>query len=211
MMKLHMFPFAPNPAKVRLYLAEKAELGCEIPLEEVTVNLLESEQKSEAFLAKNPLGTLPVLELDDGTCLYESLPIIEFFEATHPTPSMWGEDPVRAAYARQIERIADLGVLINTARQIHTSNSPLGLPANPPVSEYHEKRRENAVAHLEREMADGRPFLAGDRPTVGDCTLQAILQFARFREIDVLENAPRLQEWCERYRERPAAKKTILL
>ena len=45
MMKLHMFPFAPNPAKVRLYLAEKAELGCEIPLEEVTVNLLESEQK----------------------------------------------------------------------------------------------------------------------------------------------------------------------
>ena len=210
-MKLHMFPFAPNPAKVRLYLAEKAELGCEIPLEEVTVNLLESEQNSEAFLAKNPRGTLPVLELEDGTCLYESLAIIEFFETTYPSPSMWGDDPVRAAYARQIERIADIGVLINTAREIHTSNSPLGLPANPTVSKYFAENRKKAVAHLESEMADGRPFLAGDRPTVGDCTLQAILQFARFREVDVLEDAPQLREWCDRYRERPAAKKTILL
>ncbi|MCR9094151.1 MAG: glutathione S-transferase family protein [bacterium] len=210
-MKLHMFPFAPNPAKVRLYLAEKAELGCEVPLEEVTVNLLESEQKSEAFLAKNPRGTLPVLELEDGTCLCESLAIIEFFETTYPSPSMWGDDPVRAAYARQIERIADIGVLINTAREIHASNSPLGLPANPPVAEYFAGNRAKAVAHLESEMADGRPFLAGDRPTVGDCTLQAILQFARFREVDVLEDAPRLREWCDRYRERPAAKKTILL
>ncbi|MGB0618999.1 MAG: glutathione S-transferase family protein [Myxococcota bacterium] len=210
-MKLYQFPFAPNAAKVRLYLAEKAELGCEIPIEEVLVNLVEGEHRSEAHLARNPHGTVPTLELDDGSFLTESLAIIEYLEARHPMPSMWGDDPASAAYARQIERIADLGVLINAAREIHTSNSPLGLPPNRPVSEYHKGRRELAVGHLERIVSDGRPFLAGDRPTVGDCTLQAILQFARFRELDLLEDAPNLRVWCDRFRERPAAKKTIVL
>ena len=66
-MKLYQFPFAPNAAKVRLYLAEKVELGCEIPVEEVLVNLVEGEHKSEAHLARNPHGTVPNLELDDGS------------------------------------------------------------------------------------------------------------------------------------------------
>ena len=210
-MKLYQFPFAPNAAKVRLYLAEKAELGCEIPLEEITVNLIEAEHKSADYQAKNPFSTVPTLELDDGTCLHESLAIIDYLESVHPTPSMWGDDPVSAAYARQIERIADIGILINGARLIHTTNSPLGLPPNPPVADYHAARMESPVAFLEETMGDGRAFLAGDRPTVGDCTLQAFLQFARFRELDVLEKTPRLREWCDRYRERPAAKKTILV
>ena len=210
-MKLYQFPFAPNAAKVRLYLAEKAEQGCEIPLEEIMTNLVEGEHKSEDYLAKNPHGTVPTLELDDGRFLTESLAIIEYLEARFPTPSMWGDDPESAAYARQIERVADIGVLINAAREIHSTNSPLGLPPNPPIAEYHAGRRAIAVGHLERAMGDGRPFLAGDRPTVGDCTLQAILQFARFRELDLLVDAPRLREWCDRFRERPAAKKTIVV
>ncbi len=76
-MKLHAFAPAPNAAKVRLYLAEKALAGCAVEIEEVVVNLLESEQRSEAFLAKNPMGKVPVLELDDGRFITESLPIIE--------------------------------------------------------------------------------------------------------------------------------------
>ena len=210
-MKLHMFPLAPNPAKVRLYLAEKAELGCAVAVEEVMVNLAQGEHQSEAFRALNRRAALPVLELDDGRTLCESLAIIDYLEALHPEPSMWGVDPAEMAYAREVERIADLGGLINIAREIHASNSPLGLPPDPPVAAYHRRRRQSAIEHLESEMADDRPFLAGDRPTVADCTLQAALQFARFRELDVLDEAPRLRAWCDRYRERPAAQRTIVV
>ena len=213
-MKLYMFPFAPNAAKVRLCLAEKRHAGgdvaAELGLEEVTVNLLEGEQKQPAYLAINPFGAVPALALDDGTVLHESLAIIEYFEERLPEPSMWGDDPRTRAVARQLERIADLGVLIATAREIHNTNSPLGLPPNPAVAKHYHDRWVGSIAHLEHLMSDGRSFLAGERPTVADCTLQAALQFARLRELPVLDEAPRLASWCERYRERPAARETIL-
>jgi len=213
-MKLYIFPFAPNAAKVRLTLAEKRHAGgdvaAELGLEEVVVNLLEGEQKQPAYLAINPFGAVPALELDDGTVLHESLAIIEYFEERLPEPSMWGDDPAARAMARQLERIADLGVLIPTAREIHNTNSPLGLPPNPAVAKHYHDRWVQSVAHLEDVMSDGRAFLAGERPTVADCTLQAALQFARLRELPVLDEAPRLAAWCDRYRERPAARETIL-
>jgi len=209
--KLHMFPFAPNAAKVRLYLAEKAEAGASIPIEEVTVNLIEGEHKTPDYLERNPLGTVPVLALDDGRVLHESLAIIDYLEELYPDPSMWGADAYERGYARQIERIADITGLIPIAREIHSTNSPLGLPPNPPVAEHYHGRWKIGIGFLENAMSDGRPFLAGERVSVADCTLQAILQFARFRELDVLSESPRLTEWCDRFRERPAAKATILL
>jgi glutathione S-transferase len=211
-MKLHMFPFAPNAAKVRLYLAEKAEAGCPIEVEEVLVNLREGGQKTPEYLALNPLSAVPALEFEDGRVLHESLAIIDYFEELHPEPSMWGVGPYERSYARQIERIADIDGLISIARQIHATNSPLGLPANPDVAEFHRLRwEEKGRSFLESVLSDGRPFLAGDSVTVADCTLQAILQFARVMKLDVLEGAPLLAEWSDRIRERPAAKATILL
>lgn len=124
---------------------------------------------------------------------------------------MWGPDKEARADARQLERIADLGVLIPAAREIHNTNSPLGLPANPPVAEHYRERWVAAVAHLEGLMVDGRPFLAGDYVSVADCTLQGALQFARFRELDVLAQAPALTRWNASYRERQAAQGVILI
>lgn len=210
-MKLYTFPFAPNPAKVRLYLAEKAQAGCAIELEEVTVSLIEGEHKKTEFLAINPRGAVPALALDDGTVIHESLPIIEYFEDLHPAPSMWGDSPERRAYARQIERIADIGGLIAIARDIHATDSPLGFPPNPPVAAYFRERWQSTIAFLEETMGDGREFLAGDAVTVADCTLQGILQFARFRKLDVLANAPRLGDWCDRFRQRESAQAKLLV
>ena len=213
-MKLFMFPFAPNAAKVRLYLAEKKEAGCDVVgatgLEEVVVNLLEGEQKGADYRAVNPFGVVPALQLEEGAVIHESLAIIDYFEELYPEASMWGSDPISREQARQIERIADLGVLIGAAREIHNTNSPLGLPANPPVAAHYHERWLKAVEFLENQMADGRPFLAGESVTVGDCTLQAILQFARLRDLAVLGDAPRLTEWNDRLRKRPAAQATIL-
>ena len=104
-MKLYFFHVAPNPTKVRLYLAEKAAGGAEIEIEPILVNLLEGEQHSTAHLDRNPFGTLPVLELDDGTRLIESLTIIEYIEECHPEPILFGSDRAQRAQLRQLERL----------------------------------------------------------------------------------------------------------
>jgi len=81
---LHSFPVAPNPTKVRLYIAEKEAGGAALGIDESLVDLPSGEQNSAAHLARNPLGKLPALELDDGSCVIESLAIIEFLEELHP-------------------------------------------------------------------------------------------------------------------------------
>ena len=134
-MKLYVFPVAPNPTKVRLYLAEKAEGGSPVVLEQVAVNLREGEQHSAEHRARHPLGKLPVLELDDGTALFESLAIIEYLEELHPEPPLIGRDAVSRARVRGLERLADIGVLMAVARTVHATNSPLGLPPNPAVAD----------------------------------------------------------------------------
>src|SRR5574340_1452465 len=107
-MKLYDFGHAPNPRKVRIYLAEK---GLTLPIE--TVNSAAGESHTPEFLKKNPLGGVPVLELDDGSFLTESLAIIEYLEELHPNPPMIGISPVERARVRELERMADLGVLLD--------------------------------------------------------------------------------------------------
>lgn len=209
-MKLYMFPLAPNPTKVRLFLSEKEEAGCRIEIEQVLVNLVEGEQKTAEHRARHPFGKLPVLETDAGEFLTESLAIIEYLEECHPTPSLWGRTPIERAARRELERMTDLGVLIPIARTIHTTNSPLGLPPNPPVAQYFRESLPAVLDLLEGNLEDGRPFLAGDEVTVADCTLASALQFARFREMSFLDGYGALEAWDLRYRERPAAQRVLV-
>ena len=103
-MKAYVFPVAPNPTKLRLYLAEKAAAGHEIPVEQVMVSLVDGEQNQPEHLARSPLGRLPVLELDDGSFLSESLAIIQYLEELHPEPPMIGREPLARARVRELER-----------------------------------------------------------------------------------------------------------
>ena len=119
-MRLYYFPVAPNPTKVRLYLAEKG-----IGVEQIAVDLRAGEQQSPDFLRKNPMGKLPVLELDDGTAVNESLAIIEYFEELHPDPPMIGRTPEERLKVRALERHCDIGILVNLARVVHATHSPL--------------------------------------------------------------------------------------
>jgi len=196
--KIYTFMVAPNPTRVRVYLREKG-----ITLEEVSVNLREGEQKSEQHLARNPFGNLPVLELDDGSLLTESLPIIDYFEETNPEPSLWGDTPAERARARAIERLCDTGVLMCTARIVHATNSPLGLPPSPGVAEEAREFMQRALLALDPQIGDG-PFVAGERVTVGDCTLFAAFNFGQFFGVKpdpAFENTVR---WWERFRQRPS-------
>ena len=197
-MKLYVFPPAPNPRKVLTYLGEK---GLDLPTQ--MVNLIEGEQKKPEFLAINPAGSLPVLELDDGSHLAESLAIIEYLEELHPEPSMWGDTPEERARNRSLERRCDLGVLIATARLVHSTNSPLGLPPNPEVAKSAQEFREGTLAWLDERLAR-HPFVAGDRVTVADCTLFGGLAFGEFFGVMVEPSTPNVARWLQDFRARPS-------
>jgi glutathione S-transferase len=210
-MKLYVFIVAPNPTRVRLYLAEKAAAGAEIDLSEVMVDLREGEQRLPEHLGRNPLGKRPVLEFDDGSFLTESLAIIEYLEESHPQAPMIGSSARDRARVRELERIAEVGVLVPVAHIVHSTNSPLGLPPVPEMAAYFRGVLPDALAVLDRRIADGRPFVAGDHPTIADCTLQAAFQFARFGGVEIDPAFEHLARWDRAYRERDAARSVLVL
>jgi glutathione S-transferase len=209
-MKLYFFPVAPNPTKVRLYLAEKEHAGTSLGVEQVQIDLPSGEQKSEAFRARNSFARLPVLELDDGTHLTESLSIIEYLEELHPEPAMIGSDPLGRARVRNLERIVDLEVLVAIGRVVHATRSPLGLAPVPEVAERARAGLPAAFAYLDELLSDGRAFLAGERPSVADCSLAAGLQFGRFGGVELDPSWQHVAGWDARYREREPARGVLV-
>ncbi len=209
-MILHDLPGAPNPTKVRLYFAEKQALGVEMDLEIRKVNVFKRANQTPEYLALNPFGTMPVLELDGGAAIFESMAIIEYLEECYPSPSLWGSDPVSRGIARNLERVADVRVLVPTATYVHAVNSPLGLTPNPVIAENAKPGFLRAFDYLDRLLADGRPFLAGENVTVADCTLQGALQFMRFGKLEDLSSHPHLERWSRDYRERAPARAVLI-
>jgi glutathione S-transferase len=198
-MKLFTFPPAPNPSKLHLYLREK---GIEIP--QVMVNLVHGEQHKPEFRAVNPLGGVPVLELDDGSHLRESLAIIEYLEELHPDPPMIGRDALERARVRSLERTIDLGVLIRTARIVHATRSPLpGVEPSPEVARSERERLDEVLAVLDEEIGD-RPFVAGGMPTIADCTLFAGVRFGAAFGVEP-QGFPNLERWRRGFGARPSA------
>lgn len=197
-MKLYYFPVAPNPTRVRTYLAEKG-----ISIDYQLVDLLGGEQKTPEHLARNPMGNLPVLELDDRTFLTESSAIIEFFEELHPDPPMLGIGPISRARVRSLERIADNGVLGAIGRIVHATRSPLGLPPAPELAELFRAALPQYLQVLEDNIGDS-PFIAGDQPTIPDCTLHAALNFGSFFDVTLEDRFEKLNLWWERFKQRPS-------
>ncbi|HYD47142.1 MAG TPA: glutathione S-transferase family protein [Terriglobales bacterium] len=210
-MKLYVFPVAPNPTKVCLYLAEKAAAGAAVELHQVRVDLLAGEHKAPEHLARNPLGRLPVLELENGICITESLAIIEYLEETHPEPPMIGSMPLERARVRELERIADLGVLLPIGHLVQATNSPQGTPPQPEVAAYFRQALERNLALIEERLNDGRTYLAGEQPTIADFTLAAALQFARYGEVEIGAQFDNVSNWDKTYRSRPAAQSALSL
>jgi glutathione S-transferase len=198
--KLYYFPIAPNPTKVLVYLAEKG-----IELEKVRVNLRDGEQRTPEHLARNPQGKLPVLELENGSFLTESLPIIEYLEELHPEPVLVGSTPEERARVRNIERLVDTGVLMPGARAVHATNSPLGLPASPAVAKPALETVESTLVQVDGILADAS-VLAGDHVSIADCTLWAALQFMGFFGIDADAGHPTVLRWKRQFAERPSTK-----
>jgi glutathione S-transferase len=207
--KLYFFPIAPNPTRVRLYLAEKRAAGAAPELEEQLVDVRNDEQKKPEHLARHPAGLLPVLELADGAYLTESLAIVEYLEELMPEPPLIGRTALERARVRELERIAELAVLGPIARIVHGTRSPLGWPPDPALAAHGRKALPLGLSRLDAALADGRPFLAGERPSIADCTLAAALQFGRFGEVELPGGHPHLAAWDARYRARAPAQSVL--
>lgn len=205
-MKLYKVALAPNPTKVMLYIAERAERGTQMDIEQVTVNTLKGQHREPEHLARNPFGTLPTLELDDGTFIVESLAIVQYLEEKYSSESLFGDTIEARAKGRDVERIIDVRLSNPMGGYGHATNSPLGRPPEPEKAEQLLASMQTPLDYLEALLGDGRDMLLGDNATVADCTLQSSLQFMRFVEADIMGERPLLRAWDARYRERPAAK-----
>ncbi len=193
------------PRRVTIYMAEKT-LSCEI----VTVDMRAGEGRSPEFLKKNPTGAVPVLEVTDGIFLPESGAIVEYLEELYPNPPMIGNSPLERAQVRATDRMVTDFILRNGLIMVHTdpevNKRRPGFVQYPEVAAAVQESRENILAALEVRIGDGE-FLAGDRPTIADCSFFAAVDTAqRLSAYEIPAKYPRLRRWFERFSLRPSTR-----
>ena len=201
-MKLYDGAMAPNPRRVRIFLAEK---GNSVPI--VQVDIGKAENRKPEFLAKNPFGGLPVLELDDGRYLAESVAICRYFEERQPKPPLMGVDATDRAFVEMWQRRMEIDLFQRiTATFQNTHDFFKG--RIPQVPEYGEVQRKTALARLawlDGELS-GREFIAGSRYTIADITALCGIDFGRVSGIRIDPAWKNLQRWHEAVSARPSAK-----
>ena len=197
--------------RVTLYLAERRAQGADIPVEPVVVNTLKGRHRAPEHLARNAFGTLPVLELDSGAYVTESLSIIDYFEAAFPTARLLPSDPESLACARNIERTLEMRITHDLAGWVHVTKSPLGYEANEEQGAALVARMQPGFDYAETLLGDGRLFLAGSTPSIADCTLAAFFQFMRYTGIDLIAEREQLRHWDAGYRSRPEVEDCFLM
>ena len=201
-MKLYDSAMAPNPRRVRVFLAEK---GIEVPT--VQIDLGKSENREPEFLAKNPMGGVPVLELDDGTYLAESVAICRYFEEQKPDPPLMGTDPQDRALVEMWNRRMELEILVTSAGTFRNTHAFFKgrIPQVPEYGAVCKSACEARLAWLDGVLAD-REFIAGDRYTIADITALIGIDFGRISEIRIQDDQKNLARWHEAMSKRPSAK-----
>lgn len=199
-MKLYGFAFAPNPRKVFTYMREKG-----IDFDYVSVSIPEGEHKQDWFREKNPMTSLPVLELDDGTCLTESLPIIEYLEELHPDPPMIGAGPLERHHTREMERLCEMSVLMRVGRVFRNTHPMFAGPGQIPQLADNAKAELPGVLAIVDAMVGDHEFVAGPRPTTADCTLFAAFKLAEVGGVEIDAGAKNLARWWANFQTRPSA------
>jgi glutathione S-transferase len=201
-MKLYDSGRAPNPRRVRVFLAEK---GITVPSEQVDIGA--GEHKSEAFTAINPLQRLPVLELEDGTVITESIAICRYFEGLRPEPPLFGRGAKQEALVEMWNRRMELHLMVPVSavfRHLHPAMRDL----ENQVPEWGEVNKPRVVEFLEfvdSELKD-RLFVAGDHYTVADITGLVAVDFMKPAKLAIPTQFTNLQRWHAQVSARPSAK-----
>lgn len=201
-MKIHESHNAPNPRRVRFFLAEK---GIEVPYEEV--DIVNRVNRGDEFRKKNPLSTVPVLELDDGTFISESVAICRYFEEAHPQPPLFGADAKDRALVEMWNRRMEFNILQPIADAFRQRHDFFKGRIRQ-LHEYAELQRLNAedgLDWLDRELANRR-FIAGERFSIADITAVVAIDFGRVSKIAIKPDQKNLARWHAEVSGRPSAK-----
>ncbi len=207
-MKLYDHKLAPNTRRVRVFLAEK---GIEVPMQ--PVDLKEREQQGNAFVAMNPFATVPVLELDDGSHLCESVAICRYFEALHPDPPLMGTDPADIATVEMWQRRVEMNGMMAAGDAFRNSSPAFegravaGLTQYPQIAELAERGRARVTRFYEMldDVLADREFIAGDRYTIADITGLITVDFGGWSKITPDPSLKNVHTWYERVSSRPSA------
>lgn len=203
-MKLYTAPYAPNPRRVIMFMAEKQIRDIEFGI----IDLAKGEHRTREFRAISPLAQAPALQLDDGRVLTESRAICSFLESRYPAPNLMGEGGEDRAFIEMWDRRMEQ--LIFTQMMMWVRHACPALQAlepdqSPQVAEFFQANAMRALVWLDRELAH-RPWVAGERFTIADITAVCGIDFARLMKWRPGEKLPNLQRWRAALAERPAGK-----
>jgi len=199
--KLYDYTRAPNPRRIRIFLAEK---GITVPM--VQLDLFQGAHLTPEALKRNPYRGLPVLELDDGTCIAESVAICRYFEELHPNPPLLGIDAVDRAVVEMWNRRMELVLFANIGRYFqHTSEIfTTRIKQMPEVAAVARDASLEQMRMIDGLIA-GRPFIAGQRYTIADITAQVAIRLSEFAGLALDPANSNLARWYSDVSARPSA------
>ena len=208
-MKLYDYKQAPNPRRVRIFMAEKG-----IEIETVQINLMKLEQHSDAYRKINPLGEVPALVLDDGSCISQTNAICRYLEDIFPETPLYGRTPLERAQVESQNHLIQMNGIIAGGEAFRNSSPNFknraisGPHAYPQISELAERglrRNDNLFTDLNKHFAD-QQFLVGDYFSVADITAFCTMGFIRWVKKTIPSECGHLQRWFDQVASRPSSK-----
>ncbi|KPG98234.1 glutathione S-transferase [Pseudomonas sp. RIT-PI-q] len=211
-MKIYDIPGFPSPLRIRVVIAEKALAS---KIEFIKVDLPAAEHKQSAFLAINPTGTVPVLELDDGTYLSECTAITEYLDNLEGSPTLTGNTPKEKGLIHMMQKRADDQLIDAIGIYFHHATDGLGAALKPfkkpewsdrvVWGEMHRDKAINGMKYFDQVLKT-QPYVAGDQFSMADITVWAGLIFAGFAQIAIPDECTALVAWNAKVNERPSVK-----
>lgn len=211
-MKVYDIPGFPNPLRVRIAIAEK---GLASEIEFVRIDLPAAEHKQPAFLKLNPLGTVPVLQLDDGTCISECTAITEYLDNLDGNPLLTGTTAREKAIIHMMQKRAESELADPVGFYFHHSTPGLGAALQPYKSpewegrvEWGNRQRDKALTGMRYfdQVLRSQPYVAGEKFSMADITVLGGLVFAGFASIAIPDECTALVAWQAKVQQRPSVK-----
>jgi glutathione S-transferase len=201
-MKIYQTRTAPNPRRVRIFLAEK---GVTVAYHEI--DLMKGELRTPEFTKLNRFQRVPVLELDDGTTLSETMAISRYFEELNPLPALMGTSPREKATIEMWNRHMELGLLFYVAGAFRHGHPAMAQLEQPQIKDFAEscKPKATTMVHAIDEELAGRRFIAGDTFSVADITALCAIDFMRPARIPRPDGLKNLDRWHAEVSARPSA------
>lgn len=208
-MKLYDYKQAPNPRRVRMFMAEKG-----IEIETVQVNLMKLEQHSEAYKKINPAGEVPTLQLDDGSCISQTNAICRYLEDIYPDPPLYGRTPLERAQVESQNHLIQMNGIVAGGEAFRNASpnfknraisGPHAYAQIPELAERGLKRIDNLLADLDKHFSNEQ-FLVEEYFSVADITAFCTIGFVRWVKKTIPSECTHLQRWSDQVALRPSSK-----